>query len=344
MRILLLGGFQYGHRLLEKLLARGESVVGVFLPKEDPHERTNFASRIESLCREHAIPESKAQDLNKRHAAEIANEFAPDVIFCFGWRTILRREILEVAPHGVIAAHHALLPRLRGFAPANWALLLAHDEIGTTLFRLTPGVDEGDIYFQESFPVTPNDTLASITDRQVLLSVSLFERYLDAVRAGSLQAVPQQHARATYCCARTPEDGEIDWLGSTDEIVRTVRALGSPAPGAHTYYNERILKIWKAAAVKNPPRYEGRIPGRVVARNSTTGTIDVLSGDGIVRIEEVEWDGLGECTPASIVKSVRTYLGVQATSEFAGLHRKLAGLEERIEGLEEKLASFQGQP
>lgn len=335
-RILFLGGFLRGYRLLQRLIARGESLVGVFAFEEDPHERTRFANEISALCRQHDIPCQKVRKLGAKRAAEIAERFRPDVIFCCGWRTMLPSEILDLAPHGVIGAHDSLLPRLRGFAPTNWAVLLGHDEVGVTLLRLRPGVDEGEVYFQATLRLTPEDTMAELVDRIADLAVRLFEQYLDAFRDGSLRAVPQQHACATYTCARTPDDGEIDWSAQTEVIVRLVRALAPPAPGAYTYYEGEIVKVLRAAPVKTAPRYEGRIPGRVIALDPPKGTIDVLSGDGVVRIQEIEVEGGEPHPPTALIKSVRAHLGVRPALEIARLRRRLADLEERMRQLEQR--------
>jgi len=341
VRILFLGGFLRGYRLLRRLVERGESVVGAFVFEEDPHEEARFAERIAALAEQHGIPVEVTRKLGKRRAAEVADRFRPDVIFCLGWRTMLPEELLELAPGGVVAAHDSLLPRLRGFAPTNWALLLGHDQVGATLFRLTPGVDEGDVYFQQPVPVTPQDTLAGLVERIADASVGLFERYLDAARDGTLAAHPQEHAHATYTCARTPQDGEIDWSAPTDAIVREVRALAPPAPGAYTYFDGRILRVLSAWAVEMPPYYEGRIPGRVVARDAAKGTVDVLSGDGVIRVETILLeDGNGEPQAAAeLIKSVRAHLGLRPAWEIARLHQTIAALREQIEQLERQLRS-----
>jgi methionyl-tRNA formyltransferase len=165
----------------------------------------------------------------------------------------------------------------------------------------------------------------------------LFERYLDAAGNGSLRPLEQLHARATYTCARTPEDGEIAWAAPTDAIVRLVRALAPPGPGAYTYFERRLLRVLAASALSDPRRYEGRIPGRLVARDSASGIVEVLSGDGIVRIEQVEAEGIGVCPPASVIKSIRAHLGVRPAVEIAQLHRAIAAMERRLGELEARL-------
>jgi len=341
MRIVLFIGFLRGLNLLKRVLERGESVIGVFVYEEDAHERTKYAADIESLCQANQIPVKKTRKINNGQAREIETKFAPDVIFCCGWRSLFPDEILTAARYGVVGAHDSLLPRLRGFAPTNWALLLGKDEVGVTLFRMTPGVDRGDIFFQQSISVSPADPLSQITDQIALLAVDLFDKYLDAVSDGTLTAIPQAHEQATYGCARIPEDGEIDWSATSIAIVRLVRAVGPPGPGAFTYYNRSIIKILKATAVDAPFHYEGRIPGRIV--NISTGSVDVLSGDGVVRIDEVESDSNGVCAPTEIFKSVRTQLGIRASTEIARLYAIIADLEKSNVQMQERLERLEAE-
>jgi methionyl-tRNA formyltransferase len=336
MRIFLLIGFLRGYKLLKRLLDRGESIVGVYVFEEDSHERTKYAEKIVSLCQVHQIPVKRTRKVTQIQVEEIVANIAPEVIFCNGWRTLFPVEVLTAAPRGVVAAHDSLLPHLRGFAPTNWAMILGHDIAGVTLFHMSPGMDEGDVYFQQSIPLKSSDTRAHITDLIADLSVCLFEKYLDAVRDGTLTAIPQENEKATYTCSRTPDDGEIDWSSSTGAIVDLVRAIGPPGPGAYTYYNRQILRILKASAVLDPRHYQGRIPGRVVAISNDS--IDVLSGDGLVRIEEVESDLYGICSPNKIIKSVRAQLGLQPSIEIVRLYSLIEELQNKLIQMQEELA------
>jgi methionyl-tRNA formyltransferase len=234
----------------------------------------------------------------------------------------------------VIAAHDSLLPRLRGFAPTNWALILGHDRVGVTLFRISEGIDEGEVFFQASHPVAEHDTFSKIVNKQAELSVELFEQYLDAARQGKLQPAPQDHYLATYTCSRGPEDGEIDWSAPTMNIQRLIRALGPPAPYAFTFYDGKRLTIVRAHAVRNPADYEGRIPGRIIARDAAEGTVDVLTGDGVLRIETVSYDGQQPVSASHLITSVRKSLGLHVASEVGRLETQIQQLEQRILHLE----------
>src|SRR5262249_35969856 len=150
-------------------------------------------------------------------------------------------------------------------------------------------------------------------------SVRLFEQFLDSARAGTLVAQHQHHASATFTCARSPADGEIDWNRSSQSISRLVRALAPPAPGAFTYLPGSQTFGVEAYCVDEPQHYEGRIPGRIVDRNLSTGTIDVLCGEGILRIHRLRTSSGQNRSASSVVKSVRDSLGMNYSQEISSL-------------------------
>jgi methionyl-tRNA formyltransferase len=302
--------------------------------EEDPHETARYCERIASQFAARNIWVRTTRKISRAQLPFIRDELAPDVIFCLGWRTLIPTEVLECVPLGAIAVHDSLLPRLRGFAPTNWGLILGHDKMGATLFQLADSVDAGDVYFQKAITPGPRESYQSIQERIAEVSVELFDAYLDAVHSGRPVGRPQDATHATYTCARGPGDGEIDWNASSLEIERLVRALGTPAPGAFTYLKGSPLIIDEAYDVEAPPRYEGRIAGRVIDRDSTAGTVDVLCGAGILRIVRVRTADGQRCAAAMVMKSVRESLGLNPTQEILKLRARLDDMESRLAQLE----------
>lgn len=332
MRILFVGGMYRGYRLAQRLLARGEEIVGAYVFEEDAHERPKYCTEIVSLLRATVDFVEATRKLGIDQLPVVRHRLKPDVVFCLGWRTLIPMEILGCAPHGGVAVHDSLLPRLRGFAPSNWGLILGHDQLGATLFQLTDSVDAGDIYFQEAIVPEPAETYKSIQSRIADLSVRLFDQFLDAAAAGTLVARQQNHANATFTCTRSPADGEIDWSMSSDSISRLVRALAPPAPPAFTYFLGSQLHIVEAHHVQEPQNYEGRIAGRVVDRNTAAGSVDVLCGEGILRIRRVATCDGCEKSAASVIKSVRESLGMNYSQEISVLRDRVARLEAMLPG------------
>ncbi len=329
-RILFIGGMYRGFRLAERLIERGENVVGAFVYEEDAHESPKFADRLVSLFSANNVPVRKTRKITRNQLTDIRDRLAPDVIFCLGWRTLIPMAVLDCAPQGGIAVHDALLPRLRGFAPTNWGLVLGHDRLGATLFQLTDSVDAGDIYFQEAISPDPRESFGSVQERIAEVSVGLFDRYLDAARAGTLAPTKQCDQEATYACARSPSDGEIDWRMSSERIDCLIRALGAPAPGAFTYLRGVPLTIVEARHVERPHNFEGRIAGRIVDRDSASGAVDVLCGEGVLRILRVRTADGAEEPAASVMRSIRESLGLNHSLEIASLRTRIDRLESQL--------------
>ncbi len=338
MRILFVGGLYRGYRLAQRLLERGADVVGAYVYEEDAHEAPQYADRIEALFNAAGVEVEKTRKITKARLPAIRDRMAPDVVFCLGWRTLIPMELLQDAPLGGVAVHDSLLPRLRGFAPTNWGMILGHNQLGATLFQITDSVDAGDVYFQEALTPDAGESYESIQEKIAHLSVRLFDQYLDAARNGRPVGRPQDQAAATYACTRSPQDGEIDWRWSCEEIERLINALGPPAPGAFTYHRGARLTVVEAQRLDPPDDYEGRIPGRIVQRNPSSGAVDILCGDGVLRLVRVRTEE-GIVQPAtSVLKSVRESLGLNYSEEIVSLRQRLALIESQLAALQPPLA------
>lgn len=172
------------------------------------------------------------------------------------------------------------------------------------------------------------DTVSSLYERLNAIQERELACAVLRLLAGD-EGYPQDHARATYGCARLPEDGEIDWRASTADIDRLVRALAPPFPGAFTYCQTRRWTVAKVAALNNMPIYEGRIPGRVINRSAKEGWVDVLTGDGVLRVLELRDECGGAVLPASVFKSTRATLGLSVSDLLA----RIQALETRLSAL-----------
>ncbi len=209
-------------------------------------------------------------------------------------------------------------------------MILGHDRLGATLFQLTDKVDAGVVYFQEAIEPADCESFASIQERVAELSAGLFERFLDADRAGTLSPQVQQEADATYACSRAPVDGEIDWHETSERIARLVRALGPPGPGAFTFYRGQSLAIVDAQVVPHPNKFEGRIVGRIFERDPAAGTVDVLCGAGALRIARVRRGTELAQPAAAVLTSVRESLGMNHSLELMNLRTRVDELEQLL--------------
>lgn len=262
-----------------------------------------------------------------REASEIITQFRPEAVVISSFNRILPPEVLRLACF--INVHYSPLPRYRGRANVNWAVINGEPTAAISIHTLSSCVDSGDILFQEEVPIRLGDTAASLYRRLNAIQ----ERELGGVvvRAVSgVVGVPQDHNHATYGCSRIADDGEINWREPTINIDRLIRALSPPFPGAFTHMEGQRLIIARAGVLCDPPNYVGRVPGRIVRRSRADGWVDVLTGDGILRVFQVIPES-GEVSPAAaVITSTRATLGLSRLN----LLRRINALESRLAALE----------
>jgi methionyl-tRNA formyltransferase len=323
-RILLLGMGPTALSALESLAGQFH-VVGIVRQAQAGAETEDVVVR---RARELSVP--VLSDLSLEGVQRAIEESQPHCTVVSSYDRILGPRILDHCKF--VNVHYAALPRYRGRANVNWAILNGEPETAITIHAIAPGLDNGNILFQQAIAIGPDDTAADIyralneIQREILGET--VARYLDG-----FPGVPQNGSESTYGCSRVPADGEIDWSASTDRIYALIRALSPPYPGAHSYLEARRITIVRASPVRDGRRYAGRIPGRIVGRSRAGGYVDVLTGDGTLRIHEVIVDEDGQTIPASaVITSTRQTLGLRSSDLLA----RIEELERRLKALAEK--------
>jgi len=323
-RILLLGMGPTALSALESLAAQFH-VAGIVRQVQAGAETEDTVVR-----RAHELSVPVLSDTSLDGIQRAIEESRPHCTVVSSYDRILGPRILDRCKF--VNVHYAALPRYRGRANVNWAILNREPETAITIHAIAPGLDDGNILFQRAIPIGPDDTATDIygalneIQREVLGET--VTRYLDG-----FPGVPQNESESTYGCSRVPADGEIDWSESTDHIYALIRALSPPYPGAYSYLEARRITIVSASPVRDGRRYAGRIPGRVVGRSKASGYVDVLTGDGTLRIQEVIAAEDGEAIPASaVITSTRQTLGLRNSD----LLMRIEELEGRLKALTEK--------
>ena len=303
-RHVLVGGRDRSLKWLHRLLERRQLPQMVYCLEEDEHEVEKFSPEILRFCDEHRIPCRLRRRLKPQDEAEIVR-LEPDLLVVLGWRTLISERVLSAPRLGAVGVHESLLPVYRGFAPVNWAVINGETETGATLFFLTAtGVDNGDIVDQVAIPISADDTAYDVYQRTSRVSIELLDRHFDALLAGDCERRAQDERLATYTCARTPDDGLIDWMLCTRAIHNLVRGLAYPYPGALTWFNGNRYRIWSGQPVQPTRPYVGRIPGRILACSPGRG-VEVLTGDGIYLLQSAGPDGHSPVAAETLFKSIR---------------------------------------
>ncbi|OHE86474.1 MAG: formyltransferase [Verrucomicrobia bacterium RIFCSPLOWO2_12_FULL_64_8] len=306
-RILFFGYSELGHDCLDFLLNRGDHVVALFTHEDSPREKIWFQTPA-GVAHARGVPVFAPEKIDTPDWIGRIAGLQPDLILSAYYRNLIGEKILGLARLGAFNLHGSLLPKYRGRAPINWAVLHGEPRIGLTLHRMIRKADAGAIVDQDGVDIGPRDT-AEQSFRKVLPCARLIlARQIDALLAGTARETPQDEAQATYFGARKPEDGRIAWTQTSGQIFNLIRAVTDPYPGAFTDVGAARLMVWWAEPESpatrqfvGPPLVGGPTgmassAGPTAARPKP-GTIlsvtplVVATGDGALELTRTEWRG-----------------------------------------------------
>jgi methionyl-tRNA formyltransferase len=246
--------FAYGDvgvRCLAVLLEQGVEVKLVVTHLDDPEENRWYAS-VEQFARERALPCVAPTALDDKLLYRLTS-LAPDFIFSFYYRNLLPRAVLLAARRGALNLHGSLLPRFRGRAPVNWAVLRGATETGATLHYMVDRADAGDIVDQEAVPILADETAHDVFVKIACAAQLVLDRSLPRLIDGTAPRRPQNLAEGEYCGRRRPEDGRIDWSRPAREIHNLVRAVAPPFPGAFAWVGTQRWMIDRTQVLPAAP-------------------------------------------------------------------------------------------
>ncbi len=306
MRLFLFLGSRRGYAVLKKLIETKAQICGILCLVEDPHEE-QFHPKVTRIAQESAIPIFYSTEVKSAEYKTIMQQVQPDIAFAIGWRYLITEEAYRIPSKGTLILHDSLLPKYRGFAPMNWAIINGENTTGVTLFYIADGVDSGPIVDQASTHIAINDTAKTVDERLIKLYEDLIIRNLPALQSGQAKSMPQDESHASYTCKRTPEDGEINWRNSALQIHNLVRAQTHPFPGAYTTLRGRKVFIWETELPTIQEYYVGNIPGRIVKKRS--GMIEILTGQGVLLVKRLQYAGEEEQDATHVAISVKDTFG-----------------------------------
>jgi methionyl-tRNA formyltransferase len=233
-----------GVRCLKVLLSAGVEVPLVVTTKDDPSETQWFASAA-ILAEEYGLPVVTPEDVNSAELERTVTQLQPDFVFSFYFRSMIGAPLLKAARRGALNIHGSMLPRYRGRAPVNWAILHGESETGATLHYMTARADAGDIVDQLAVPILENDEARDVFGKVTVAAEIILARSLPGLIDGTAARVPQKLEGGRYFGRRRPEDGRIDWTAGARQIHNLVRAVAPPFPGAFGQVDGRRWMIHK---------------------------------------------------------------------------------------------------
>jgi len=291
---------------LERLLSSGHEVVAVYTQPDRPSGRGNQVtfSPVKQFAIEHDLPVQQPVKLKTDEAAEEFRSHSADVAIVVAYGRILPDSFLSAFPHGAINVHFSLLPKYRGAAPVNWAIVNGESETGVTTMKMDSGLDTGDILLQTATPIGSDENAVELMARLSGIGADLLAETLDSL--GTIVPRPQRHSEATLAPIMRKEDGRIDWGLPAANIAERVRGF-QPFPTAFTSFRGSRLTLWRAEAIENALSEE--VPNGTIV-NAHGDELDVACGHGtLLRIAEAQPEGKRRMAVRDIVNGFHPKVG-----------------------------------
>ena len=288
MRVVFLGTPEFGVPSLRALAEAGHEVVGVFTQPDKPKGRGKKMqpSPVKECALSLGIPVFQPVKI-RLDGVEDLRALSPDLCVTAAFGQILSQEILDIPKIGTVNVHSSLLPKYRGSAPVNWAVIQGETVTGVTTMMTDRGLDTGDILLQRTIDILPGETAEALIRRMAPIGAELLIETIRQLGLGICPRRPQNESEASYFPMLKKEMAEIDWRMPAHEIVCRVRGL-TPWPGAQfTWGEQEIIKVWQAEEAENP---DGKAPGTILCADGRQG-LAIAAGKNAVRVTELQAQG-----------------------------------------------------
>lgn len=300
MRIVFMGTPDFSVPTLKKLIASRHEVIAVVTQPDKPKGRGKEVQMtpVKETALARDIPVYQPVRAREASFVEEMRRLEPDAMVVIAFGQILSKELLEVPKYGCFNIHASLLPKYRGAAPIQWAVINGDLETGITTMMMDAGMDTGDMLEKLVVPLDPKETGGSLFDKLSLLGGDLILSTLEKAEAGTLVRIPQNHDEATHVKKIEKTLGDIDWTMDAEAIERLIRGL-SPWPSAYTRWNGKMLKIWEGDV--EPDGDTEKIPaGQIV--EASGDRIRVQTGRGVLNIRSLQLEGKKRMDTAAFLR------------------------------------------
>lgn len=313
MRIVFMGTPEFAVPSLEALLRSDDQVVGVISQPDRPKGRGHqlVAPPVKAVAERAGIPVVQPLKIRTPEFMQTLSSWKPDLIAVTAFGRILHAPILQLPPMGCVNVHGSLLPKYRGAAPVQWAVINGETETGITTMLMDEGMDTGPMLLQEALAILPDDTAGTLAPRLAELGGRLLVDTIARLKAGTLTSTKQDDGRATMAPLLKKEDGVMDWAMSATALGNRVRGL-SPWPGAYTFLGGERWNIWKAVPQSAATTEK---PGTIVTVNKQS--ILVATGEGLLDLQEIQLPNSKRLSVGQFLAGHRVTIGEQFGSSIA---------------------------
>lgn len=306
MRIMFMGTPEISATCLSALIDGGLDIVAAVTGEDKPRGRGNVMTptAVKALAAEHGIPVLTPLTLKSGEFLSELEKYAPELIVVVAYGKILPKSVLDFPKFGCINLHVSLLPKYRGAAPMQRAVMDGEKTTGVTVMHMAEGLDTGDIISVSEFPIGPTDTFETVHDNSARIGSELLISTIRDIEAGRAERIPQDDALATYAKKVEREDCYIDFSKPAKQLDCIIRGV-TPIPGAFAYLNGKMLKIFNASLAVGKG-----LPGEVIALDDKgEGSFTVACGDGALSVSGVIPEGRGRMTAGDFIRGRKIKLG-----------------------------------
>ncbi len=308
MRILFMGTSPFALPSLRALHANSDyPILGVVTQPDRPQGRGGKVSLspVKQAAQELALPIYQPEKVRAREFVQTVRDMAPDVLVVAAFGQIIPQRMLDIAPLGNINVHGSLLPRWRGAAPMQYALMAGDAETGVTTMQMAAGLDTGDILLQASLPLADDDNLGTLEPKLADLGASLLLDTLARLAAGACPRTPQNEQLVTLAPSLPADIGLLEWTRAAHDLHNLVRGV-TPRPGAYTLWQGKRLKVWHTTLIAGTSSVRSGVVESIDAQGILIGT-----GEGALLLRDVQPESKGRMDAAAWARGARVAVGAQ---------------------------------